>query len=162
MVLWRSRSLQSNHSALLGCSHQRVNNKQVYGKYCSRAPASNDEWMNEERLSTSAVITFSKGSLRFTVVRLVMSNHHPQSLEVLCRVIYWGFCNDLLVSLTVVREVSLGKSIHSTLLTVTTSHHEIWRTWFEHECVFTQLNGLQFRQVYSVRRRRRNNYRRKS
>lgn len=39
-----------------------------------------------------------------------MSNNHTQSLEVLCRVIYRGLRNDLLVSLTVVREVSLGKS----------------------------------------------------
>ena len=56
-----------------------------------------------------------------------------------------------------------GQVYYSTLLTVATSHHE-GGTISRSECerVFTQLDGLQFRQVYSVTRRRRNNYRRKS
>ena len=54
-------------------------------------------------------------------------------------------------SLTVVSDLSLGKSSQSIHIHGSTSHDQcVWSTSIEHECTKTQLNGSQFRQVYSI------------
>ena len=68
--------------------------------------------------------------------------------ESLSRVMWRGLRNVPLFSPLVASKVSLGKSSQSIHLTRITSHYQCaWTTILEFECIFTQLNGSQFRQV---------------
>ena len=68
--------------------------------------------------------------------------------ESLSRVMWRGLRNVPLFSPLVASKVSLGKSSQSIHSMRITSHYQCaWTTILEFECIFTQLNGSQFRQV---------------
>ena len=71
--------------------------------------------------------------------------------ESLSRVMWRGLRNVPLFSPLVASDVSLGKSSQSIHSTRSTSHDQCgWTTILESECIFSQLNGSQLRQVYSI------------